>query len=72
MRRLCVSGPGGTTPGHLVVETTIIGGKIEYTYVGGEFSGTDETEDVRAAWQFMLAESEPNLISKYLRSRYPR
>lgn len=58
VRRKCVSGTGGTISGDTFVETIIIGGKTQYTYIGGgRLSGTDETEDVRAARQFMLTEA---------------
>lgn len=55
MRRKCVSGCSGIISGHTIVEKAIIGGNMEHHGVGGdEFSGADETEDVRAEWQFML------------------
>lgn len=58
MRRKCVSVCDGIIFSHKTVETAIIGGKTERVCVGGDkFNGADETEDVRAAWQFMLPEA---------------
>lgn len=38
MRAKCVSGRGGITSGHRLVESTIIGGKMADTHIGGDKS----------------------------------